>query len=198
MKKLIWFTAIFVLFLVFIVPGILALGIKLIPNGDQPGYDSNRRLSIYGVRAVSQKFVSDKNNLSAVGTSLRNPNLKNKKNIIFNLYDLNNNLIRTSILNGQNVQDGDFTKFVFDPIKDSKDKVYIFNISSPETGPEETTEVFYGQDMPAWIVEYIYDEKIHTGGIPIVLYTKPNSKFEVIKEIYSNWLSRLLHLNSQR
>jgi hypothetical protein len=198
MKKLIWFTTVFVLSFLFVVPGLIALGVKLIPNGDQPGYDSNRRLSIYGTRSVSQKFVSDKNNLSAVGTSVRNPNLKNKKDIVFKLYDPENNLIRISTLNGQNVQDGDFTKFVFDPVIDSKDKTYIFNISSHESGPEETTEVFYGDAMPSWIVEYTYDEKSYQGGIPIVLYTKPTSKFGVVKEIYTNWFSRLLHPGSQK
>src|SRR5260370_36927719 len=105
---MIWLTSFFVLFLVFLVPGILASTLDIIPTGDQPGYNSNQRLSIYGERTVSQKFISDTNNLSAIGTSIRNPNLKNKKEIILNLYDTDKKLVRTSSLNGQNFQDGDF------------------------------------------------------------------------------------------
>ncbi len=112
MKKLILFTTLFILFLVIIVPGVLALGVKLVPNGDQPGYNSDQRLSIYGERTVSQKFISDSTNLAAIGTSIRNPNLKNKKDIILNLYDGNEKLIRTSVLNGLAFQDGEFVMFL--------------------------------------------------------------------------------------
>jgi hypothetical protein len=195
MKKLIWFTTAVVLFLIFIVPAILALGLKLIPGSDQPSYNSDQRLSIYLTRGVTQKFVSQEANLSAIGTSIRNPNLKNKKDIILNLMDENMKVIRTSVINGQNVQDGDFVKFIFDPISDSANKTYFFTLASPEAGPEETIEVFYTQSPPSWIEDYIYDNTTYPGGIPIVLYFKPTSKVTVIKEIYSNLFSRLLPLN---
>lgn len=204
MKKLIWFTTIFVLFLIFVAPALLALGIKLVPGEDQPGYDSNQRLSIYGKRDFTQKFISDGVNLSAIGTSIRNPNLKNKKDVILSLYDTNKKLIRTVVLNGQNIEDGNFVKFVFDPIADSQGKTYIFTLSTPEAGPEETIEVFFVEDgrstqiLPSWIVEYTYDQKAYSGGLPIVLYYKPGSKVEVIKEVYSSWFSRLLPQNSRK
>jgi hypothetical protein len=192
MKKLIYFTTTAVLFFVFLVPAILALGLKLIPGEDQPGYNPDLRLSIYGIRNMTQKFVSGNTNLSAIGTSIRNPNLKNKKDIILTLTDANMNVIRTAIINGQNVQDGDFVKFVFDPISDSQNKTYFFALASPDAGPEETIEVFYTQSMPNWIVEYTYDKNTYPGGLPIVLYFKPASKLKVIKDIYSNLFSRLL------
>lgn len=198
MQKLIWFTTSVILFLLFVVPAILAFGIKLIPGEVQSGYNSNQRLSIYRDRAVSQKFISQTANLSAIGTSIRNPNLKNKKDIILTLFDESMKKIRTSVINGQNIEDGDFVKFVFDPLPDSKDKTYIFTLESPDAGPGETIEIFYiendrpGQNMPGWIAEYTYDKKIHKGGLPIVLYFKPGSKVEVIKEIYSNLFSRLV------
>ena len=198
MKKLIWFTTISILFLVFITPAILALGIKLIPEEDQPGYNSNQRLSIYGERTVSQKFISQDANLSAIGTSIRNPNLKNKKDIILTLTDVKMKVVRTSVINGQNVEDGNFIKFVFDPIPDSENTTYVFTLASPEAGPEETIEVFYTQSMPSWIVEYTYDRNLYPGGLPAVLYFKPGSRLEVIKEIYSNWFSRLPPLDSQK
>ncbi len=198
MKKLIWFTTLAILFLVFLFPAVLALGIKLIPHGVQPGYISDQRLGVYDIRDISQKFTSEKANLSAIGTSIRNPNLKNKKDIIFTLFDESMNKIRTSVINGQNVEDGNFIKFVFDPLPDSKNKTYVFTLASPDAGPGETIEIFYiendrpGQSMPGWIVEYTYDKKIHKGGLPIVLYFKPVNKMEVIKEIYGNLFLRLL------
>lgn len=194
MKKLIGLTTIFVLFLIFVVPALLALGIKLIPGEDQPGYNSNQRLSVYGTRNVSQKFVSNDSNLSAIGTSIRNPNLKNKKDVILSLYDANKELLRTSVLSGQNIEDGNFVKFVFDPIVDSKGKTYTFTLSSPEAGTEDTVEVFYTQSSPSWIVEYTYDQKSYPGGIPIVLYFKPVGKWGVVKMIYASWLARIFML----
>lgn len=192
MKKMIWLTTLLVLFLVFIVPGILALALDMIPASDQPGYNSNQRLSIYGKREVSQKFISQEASLTAIGTSIRNPNLKNKKEIIFNLYDEKKSLVRTSILNGQNVPDGAFVKFVFQPIPDSLRKSYLFTIASPEAGPEETIEVFYIDSPTESILEYTYDEKTYLGGFPLVTFHKPESKWEIVKSVYSSWLSRLL------
>ncbi|QQG42213.1 MAG: hypothetical protein HYV90_02755 [Candidatus Woesebacteria bacterium] len=198
MNKLIWFTTSAILFLVFLFPAVLAFGIKLIPNGDQPGYISDQRLGVYGIRDISQKFTSEKANLSAIGTSVRNPNLQNKKDITLTLFDEKMNIVRTTTINGRNVEDGNFIKFVFDPIPDSKNKTYIFTLASPDAGPGETIEIFYiendrpGQTMPSWIVEYTYDKKVHNGGLPITLYFKPVSKMDVIKEIYGDLFLRLL------
>jgi hypothetical protein len=192
MKKLIWFTTISIVFIVFFAPAILALGIKLIPGENQPGYNSDQRLSIYGTRGITQKFISNSANLSAIGTSIRNPNLKNKKDIILTLFGENMEMVRTSVINGQNVEDGNFIKFVFDAIPDSKNKTYIFTLTSPDAGPEETIEVFYTQNMPSWIEQYSYDKYTYPGGLPIVLYFKPVSKTAVIKVIYSDLFSRFL------
>ena len=192
MKKMIWLTTLFVFSLVLVVPTIFALALDMTPAGDQPGYNSNQRLAVYGERTVSQKFVSRDINLAAIGTSIRNPNLKNKKEIILDLYDEDNKLVRTSHLNGQNFQDGDFVKFIFSPIADSMNKSYTFTISSPLAGPEETIEVFYFDTPTANIIEYTYDENTYPGGFPIVTFHKPNSKLEVVKKIYSNLFSRLL------
>lgn len=191
MKKLIWFTTITILFLVFVAPAVLALGIKLIPGDDQPGY--SQTLSIYGIRDVTQTFASQDANLAAIGTSIKNPNLKNKKDIILNLFDERMNVIRTSVINGQNVEDGSFVKFVFDTIPDSENKVYVFTLSSPGAGPEDLIEVFLCQNPPSWIDQYHYDKDTHSGGLPIVLYFKPVSKIMVIRSIYSNLFSKLLH-----
>ncbi len=198
MKKMIWLTTAFVLFMVFVAPAILGLALDIIPAADQPGYNSDKRLAIYGKRGVTQKFVSKEKNLTAIGTSIRNPNLKNKKEVILNLYDANGVLIRTSVLNGQNLEDGGFVKFVFGAIPNSMEQKYSFTLLSPTASSEETIEVFYN-DLPTDdILEFTYDEKVYEGGIPLVTYHRPDSKFSVVNEIYSNLFSRLLQLDSQK
>jgi len=197
MKKLIWFTTLTVLFLVFIMPGLMALTIDMIPASDQPGYSGSTRVSIYGERQFSQKFISRDKNLTAMGTSIKNPNLKNKQEINFNLYDKDKVLIRTAVLNGFNIGDGDFVKFVFQPVPDSGGKEYSFTLSSPAAGPGEIIEVFIIEPTPD-IIDYFYEEETHPGGIPMVTFHKPNSKLELVKTVYFNWLSRLLSLDSQK
>lgn len=192
MKNLIWLTTLFVLSLILIVPGVFAFALDIIPDGDQPGYNSNMRIAIYGARNITQKFTSRQPNLAAVGTSIRNPNLKNKKEVFFRLYDESNSLLRTSILNGQNLEDGNFVKFLFEPIADSIGKTYMFTIDSTTAGPEETIEVFYIEDKTENIIEFTYDEKTHNGGMPLVTFHKPKSKLDVVKSVYMNLLSRLL------
>jgi len=196
---MIWLTTSFVLSLVFIVPAILVMGLKMIPGNIQPGFDSNVRISIYRDRVFSQKFISKVNNMTAIGVSIRNPNLKNKADIIFNLHDSEGFTLRTVMINGQNLEDGSFTKLVFAPVPDSLGEEYFFTISSPAAGPEETIEVFIIEpDDLSGITEYSYLEETHSGGTPIVVYEKPGSKLNTVKAVYSSWLSRLLLPGSQK
>lgn len=197
MKKMIWFTTISVLFMLFIMPGVMASTIKMTPAGDQPGYGP-RRLSIYSKHELIQKFISKEKNLTAIGTTVKNPNLKNKKEVILDLYDSGHNLIRKSILNGFNIGDGDFVKFVFEPIMDSQNKEYIFILSSPNAGADEIVEVFLMDNPADGIIEYTFGEETHDGGIPLVTFHKPQSKWEVIRRVYSNWLSKLLFPGSRK
>jgi hypothetical protein len=191
MKKIIWFTTISILFLVFLMPAVMASVINMIPSGDQPGYDGSSRVSIYGEYEFKQKFVSKYKNLVAVGTSIKNPNLANKKEIIFNLYDENNTLIRSAILSGKNIEDGDFVKFVFDEVNNSTGKTFIFTISSKTSGPGEIIEVFLVKPTPH-VIEYSYNKETKEGGAPIVTFHKPDSRLETIKLVYLNLLSRLI------
>lgn len=191
MKKLIWFTTTSILLLLFVIPAFLAASINMTPANDQPGYDSNVRLSIYGERQITQTFISRQKNLMAIATSIKNPNLKNKKDITLNLYDESENLIRSSVLNGFNIGDGDFMKFIFGEIKDSKDVKYSFTLSSPASGPGEILEVFIIEPNED-ILEYSYEDEDHFGGIPMVTFHKPESSLETVKLVYSNWISKLL------
>lgn len=200
MKKMILLTIVSVLVLVFILPVVLSLSLKMIPNNVQPGYNPDIRLSIYKARDFTQKFVAKTDNLTAIGLSIRNPNLKNKSDVIFNLYDSGGTLVRTVTISGMNLEDGSFIKFTFPPITGSLGKEFSFTISSPGAGPEETIEVFIinSKDIASGITEYSYLEETHEGGTPIVTYSKPQSRMSTVAGVYSNWFSRLLHLRSQK
>jgi len=197
MKKMIWFTCFSILFLLFIAPGLMASFIDMVPANDQPGYSVDAKISIYGERQFTQFFKSKDSNLIAVATSIKNPNLKNKKDIFFKLYDENNNLIRSTTINGMNIGDGDFIKIIFDKISDSKNKKYYFTLSSPGAGEEEIIEVFLTEPTNE-ILTYVYDDKTYSGGAPIVTFHKPGSTWKIVKLVYLNWLSKLLPLGFQK
>jgi len=188
MKKLIWATTVFVLFLIFVLPGLMALLIDFVPAEDQPPYRVDEKVSVYGKIIISQEFVSQEKNLSAIGISLGNPNLKNKKMISLNLYDAQDKLLRESNLNGQNFEDGDFVKFFFPTIADSKGKNYRFTISSPEAGPEEVIYVFYTPQSPSWMGHMFVEDQIFDGATPFVTFHKPESRLSIVNKMYSRFL----------
>lgn len=192
MKKLIILTTSFVFLLVFVLPFAAALLIKMIPFQDQPPYDINNKRGIFGMNEVIQPFTSEEDNLTAIGLSLGNPNLKNKKDIIFNLTDSKGNEIRKVVISGANVQDGDLIKFTFDPITGSKGMAYVFSLSSPSAGPEETLTVPFSTVQTPWIGSAYYGKEIIANGLPIVTYHKPASHLKVVTGILSDLFKRLL------
>ncbi len=192
MQKFSIFTIFVIISLLFGVPTLMASLIKMIPANDQPGYGQMGRVSVYGDRTFTQYFISKQKNLTSVATTIKNPNLHNKKDVFFKLYDMENTLVRSVTMNGFNIGDGDFVKIIFDPIVDSENKKYYFTLSSPSAGEEEIIEIFLTAKTPE-ILEYIYDEETKEGGAPIVTFHKPESRLETIKSVYSNLFSKLLH-----
>ncbi|PIU71665.1 hypothetical protein COS80_02060, partial [Candidatus Woesebacteria bacterium CG06_land_8_20_14_3_00_39_27] len=72
------------------------------------------------------------------------------------------------------------------------DKEYSFTLSSPTAAADEIIEVFLIDGPANGIIEYTFGEETHEGGIPLVTFHKPDSQWEVIRGVYSNWLSKLL------
>ncbi len=190
MKKLIFATTFIIIFLVFVAPAMLALGIRFIPNDIQPPLEEARGL--FWKFEISQDFVSTKENLNAIGMSIGNRNLKNKKDVTLFLYDKKGELLRTSVLNGMNIDDGAFIRFMFEIIPDSKDKEYTFVLSAPDARKEDLLEIFYVKDKPSWIGDLKFDEEVAEGGISLVTFHKPISRVGLIKTIYSDWVNRFL------
>jgi len=190
MKKMIWLTVITVLFSVFVLPGILALGIRYIPYDIQPPLE--RVKNIYGKYTISQEFTSQESQLTGIAMTIKNPNLKNKKDFYLDLYNDQGEMLREIKFNGANVEDGSYIKFLFDPIADSKGKKYNLVLSNSSGDEEEVLGVYYTLSKPAWVGQMAFGLEKQDGGISLVTFHKPQSKLGVIKAIYSSWLSRLL------
>ncbi len=203
MNKLVVFTTIFVLVLVLALPGLLALPIKIIPYNDQPGYSTDYKRGVFGNSAVWQKFTSQEDNLAGIGLSIGNPNLKNKKDVILSLYEVNSVssdpgselMVGKSVLNGLNISDGAYVKFLFDPISPSKGKNYIFSLESPEAGDLEVINIFFTKTIPNWIGELTVGDDLIDGSLPMVTLHKSQSKFGMIRGIYVSFLRRLVGIN---
>src|SRR3989344_7026524 len=108
MKKQITVTIIFIFCLVVLLPLGLTFGIKYVPSGTQPPLGNTQK--IYKDVVLAQSFVSLESNLSGIGVSIKNPNFANKKNLNISLLDNENKLVRSIVLNGKNIGDGDFVK----------------------------------------------------------------------------------------
>lgn len=89
-------------------------------------------------------------------------------------------------------------KFVFSPIPDSRGVEYSFTLSSPAAGAGETLEVFILDKPTPEILEYSYEGEVHPGGVPLVTFHKPDSRWQTVKEVYLQFFARLLPLYSQK
>lgn len=176
MKKLVILTIIFVLILVIALPIGLTFGIKFIPGGKQPSLGNTK--SIYEQFALSQSFISPKDNLAGIGVSIKNPNFANKKDAFVNIYDSDNRVIRLITLNGQNIADGKFVKIFFEPIEDSSGKKFTWSISSPTSNFNDALQIFLTENK---------DESLSY----VTLHKRKNLT-EVATQVFSGWMNKLV------
>lgn len=176
-----------VLFLVLLAPAFLTLGIRYIPNADQPPLEKTQ--AIYWTHSISQSFISQKPRLTGIAMSIKNPNLENDKDIQLELYE-DDILVRSSVINGKNIGDGAFVKFLFDEISDSLNKEYVFILSAPTAREEFALEPFYTQEKPDWARELTFDEGEVEASLSFVTFHRPESRVGLINEIYQDWFNR--------
>jgi hypothetical protein len=188
MNKLITFTVILTFCLIILFPIILSFGIRYIPSGIQPSLGIAKK--IYKDYVLSQDFISLEDRLVGIGTSIKNPNFANKKNAIINIYDDNNNLIRTVTISGKNIADGDFVKILFQPIENSKNKKFAWTISSPESSTDDALEIFLTDDKVNWSLQLKVNNGLVKQTIPFVTFHKPKNLTQVFSIILSDVLSR--------
>lgn len=149
-------------------PVLLLSGIKNYPGVNQPSLNTTQK--IYGNVTLSQSFLSRENNLSAIGMSIKNPNLNNKEQIKLALSG--DDIYLESIKNGANITDGGFVKFDFPPVRDSADKIYNFAVSSPSSNKEEALEVFLTDNPPPGSKEFKVTGNLFKEAVAFVPYYK--------------------------
>lgn len=165
------FTLVFILILIFVLPSVLSFGIRYLPGGIQPPFAGT--IKIDQNYSPSQSFTASLDNLSGIGVSFKNPNLINKKDIKLEIYQ-DQNLLRSSILNGNQIADGNFVRFHFDQVINSKNQQYIFKLSAASVLNNEALEVFLTPNSE----------------ISFISLYKPAYFFTPIIMIYSSWINK--------
>jgi hypothetical protein len=184
--KAIIFTTFIVLVTVLILPGVLSLGIRKIPGSFQPPLSDSQ--DVDKLLSVSQSFKAQFNNLSDFALTIRNPFLRNKKDLIFTITS-DRGEERKVIINGSNIPDGGYINFNFSPFTDSQGHMYKVSFSAPDTKPDESL-LLYHSNLP-YEGEYQVNGEVKTGSLSFVSYYKPANLFGPVLIIYQNWLNKL-------
>lgn len=172
MKSVI-FTTVTIIIVVALLPLLLIFGLKYIPAK----YQDPTVLSkpIYEKLVIEGEVSASRNYFSGLAVSVKNANLQNKKDVVLSLTDKNGNEIRKSILNGAVIPDGEYMKFMFDPINNSNGVTYKYIFSSPDSNEKNAVEIYLNKDKRVAFVD---------------LY-KP-SRFNLIKSIYTGWFNKII------
>lgn len=167
-----------IIFLIIFLPiAVSSFFIKYIPSGFQPPLGGTE--AVYKERSVAQSFISFNNNLIGIGLTIKNPNLRNKKDLIFQLSDKDGVVIRSVKINGFNIPDGHFVKFYFDPIEHSANESYLFSLQAPESEQGDSLEVYQTSDVN-WEQDLAY-----------VSYYKPDNLLTAVISIFSEMMANL-------
>lgn len=189
MNKLVIVSIILLFFLIILLPVSLTFAIRLIPGGIQPSLGNT--IKIYDQYVYYQSFISPADNLVGIGTSIKNPNFANKKNVVINLYDDNDKLVRVVTLNGQNIADGKFVKILFEPITSSKNKKFSWSILSPESTFDDALELFLTDKKPSWSLDFRVNEKLAENELSYITLHRPSSYKEVLSKVINGLVSKI-------
>lgn len=83
---------------------------------------------------------------------------------------------------------------MFDPIPDSLGKTYTFYLGSPDAGDTEVLYSYLTFTAPTWFGDAYYQGELVDGKVSFVTYHAPASKFELLGNIYGDWVKRILDL----
>lgn len=189
LNRSIFLTIIFVFIAVIFLPLGLTFGIKYLPGDIQPSLINTEK--IYDQISLSQSFISPKDNLEGIGVSIKNPNFANKKDATVKIYDENNKVVRTVLINGKNIADGKFVKIFFDPITDSDNKKFTWFISSPNSKFEDALEIFLTNNKPVWSKELKVGDKLTSDSLSYITLHKVKNSTEVLNLVISGWIQKL-------
>jgi len=164
-----------VLTTVFVVPCLLVFGVRYIKGMEEESTGVVK--SVYQNEVLSMNFKTGSRSLTGVGVGIKNPDLRNKKDIFLAVYALDGSLIRESVVNGNVIPDGEFIKFIFDPIPATFSGEVRFVLSAPTASSSDALQIYLarGNEEPAITPLYQVDS------IPGLLIS-----------IYSGWFEKLL------
>lgn len=184
----------YILFLVatflIVLPVCLSLGIQNIPNNFQSSL--SKTINIDSASTIKQFFVSPENRLNGLGMSIKNPNYANKTDLVLQLYDENDNLVRTVAKSGSVITDGGFIKFIFEPIPNSRGRKYSFVLLALDSNPKEPFSIFVTKEQSSQALGLLVGQKPRNEQISFVSYYKTNSIFATIYKIYYGFITKLM------
>lgn len=119
-------------------------------------------------------FTSPLDNLYSISLKLKNKELRNNDSVIF-ILDSDNKELKKIGFNGYNIGDSSWVRFSFEPILNSKDRNFDFQLISPNTIDQNTLGIHLSDKNAPAIITY------HT--IP--------SRTDLIKTLYTNLFFRI-------
>lgn len=188
--RLVKVNTILVFIALLLMPALLSLGINNIPYGNQPSTDWS--VKVFQNNIIEQKFTAQVNNLSAIGISIKNPNLANTGDIVLQLLSSDRHILRTSTLNGQHIPDGGFEQFTFMPVSDSLNQPYILELSAPSSVDLDSYEIFMTRQQISAVDPAMSNGVLVPGSMAFVQYEHPRNKLTLLGSIYLTWINKLV------
>ncbi len=188
-------TLLVIISMVFIAPALLSLGIRHLPAFLQAPL--HETFEIHGPIKISQKFICQKNNLSAIGLSFKNPFLENKESIEMLVQGSNGQIIRRAYQSGKYIGDGVFVKFSFEPIQNCLGQTLTFSLSSPDSSIDKGLMVFLtditDQNSPATLISGKKINDQNERSMAYVPFYQPESSLSLMGAIYRGWIGRFFN-----
>lgn len=109
------------------------------------GGDLNENLGeITSELVIDQSFMAESDNISGINIFFSTFNRVNTGKTILRILDVNkSNVLRTITLNNDEIKDNQYLNLTFDPIKETKNKIFILSISA-------TTSAAIGDGITVW------------------------------------------------
>jgi len=142
---------------------------------------------IHSSITVGQTFLCTENNLNRIDVLLATYARINTEDVIFHLREWNSSqdLVKI-VVNAKEIKDNSYHVFRFEPIRDSRGKMYYFFIESPNSTPGNAITVWYStEDVYENGVTYLNHKPV-SGDLHFRVYCKSN-----INLVISNFTSRI-------
>ncbi len=174
-----------------IVPIILSLFLSEHTNASQPSLEGAQTIS--RDFSLRQYFYSSEDNLSGFGMSIKNPVFRNKKELIFELFDEQGQRVRNLTLNGANISDGDLLRIKFEPIAPSQNKKFSFSLSAPDADTSEALEAFITSNKAQWFDQLLINSTPSEFNISFNTYHSSGNVILNSLNIYLQFFMRLIN-----